>query len=45
MPNLNIEYLAISDLKPNPRNARLHSQRQLHQNRGVHHEFGSTSRF
>ncbi len=40
MPNLNIEYLAISDLKPNPRNARLHSQRQLHQIAASITEFG-----
>ena len=40
MPNLNIEHLAISDLKPNPRNARLHSQRQLHQIAASITEFG-----
>ena len=40
MPNLQVEYLAISDLKPNPRNARLHSQRQLHQIAASITEFG-----
>ncbi len=40
MPNLHIEYLAISDLKPNPRNARLHSQKQLHQIAASIGEFG-----
>src|ERR1700738_413344 len=40
MPKLHIEYLAISDLKPNPRNARLHSEKQLHQIAASIHEFG-----
>jgi DNA modification methylase len=40
MPNLHIEYLAISDLKPNPRNARLHSKKQLHQIAASIGEFG-----
>src|ERR1700692_23108 len=40
MPNLQVEYLAISDLKPNPRNARLHSQKQLHQIAASISEFG-----
>src|SRR5258708_14648883 len=40
MPNLHLEYLAISDLKPNPRNARLHSQKQLHQIAASISEFG-----
>jgi ParB/RepB/Spo0J family partition protein len=40
MPNLQVEYLAISDLKPNPRNARLHSQKQLHQIAASITEFG-----
>ncbi len=31
MPDLHIEYLAIAELNPNPRNARLHSKKQLHQ--------------
>ena len=30
MPDLKIEYLAIAELKPNPRNARVHSEKQLH---------------
>jgi ParB-like chromosome segregation protein Spo0J len=40
MSNLHVEYLAISDLKPNPRNARLHSEKQLHQIAASIHEFG-----
>ncbi len=40
MPNLQVEYLAISDLKPNPRNARLHSQKQVHQIAASITEFG-----
>jgi DNA modification methylase len=40
MPNLLVEYLAVSDLKPNPRNARLHSKKQLHQIAASIGEFG-----
>ena len=40
MPGLHLEYLAISDLKPNPRNARLHSKKQLHQIGASIDEFG-----
>ena len=40
MANLHVEYLAISDLKPNPRNARLHSKKQLHQIAASIGEFG-----
>jgi DNA modification methylase len=40
MPSLHLEYLAISDLKPNPRNARLHSKKQLHQIGASIGEFG-----
>jgi hypothetical protein len=31
MSDFRIEHLAIADLKPNPRNARRHSSKQLHQ--------------
>ena len=40
MTILQVQYLAVSDLKPNPRNARLHSQRQLHQIAASITEFG-----
>ena len=40
MPNLLVEYLAVSDLKPNSRNARLHSKKQLHQIAASIGEFG-----
>src|SRR4051812_19063626 len=40
MTNLHIEYLALSDLKPDPRNARLHSQKQVHQIAASIREFG-----
>jgi ParB-like chromosome segregation protein Spo0J len=40
MANLQVEYLAVSDLKPNPRNARLHSKKQLHQIAASIREFG-----
>ena len=40
MANLHVEYLAISVLKPNPRNARLHSKKQLHQIAASIGEFG-----
>jgi ParB-like chromosome segregation protein Spo0J len=40
MANLHVEYLAISDLKPNPRNARTHSKKQLHQIAASIREFG-----
>ena len=35
-----VEYLAISKLRPNPRNARLHSKKQLHQISASIGEFG-----
>jgi DNA modification methylase len=40
MAHLLVEYLAVSDLKPNPRNARLHSKKQLHQIAASIGEFG-----
>src|SRR3984893_1512938 len=40
MPHLHLEYLKISGLKPNPRNARLHPQKQLHQIAASIREFG-----
>lgn len=40
MAQLRIEYLPIDDLKPNPRNARLHSKKQLHQIAASIREFG-----
>src|ERR1700682_608316 len=40
MPHLQVEYLAISDLKPNARNPRLHSKKQLHQIATSIGEFG-----
>ena len=40
MANLHVEYLAVSDLKPEPRNARLHSPKQLHQIAASIREFG-----
>lgn len=40
MANLHVEYLAVSDLKPNPRNARKHSKKQLHQIAASIREFG-----
>jgi DNA modification methylase len=40
MANLHVEYLAVSDLKPNPRNARSHSKKQLHQIAASIREFG-----
>ncbi len=40
MANLLVEYLAISNLKPNPRNPRLHSKKQLHQISASISEFG-----
>jgi len=40
MANLHVEFLPISDLKPNPRNARLHSKKQLHQIAASIDEFG-----
>jgi DNA modification methylase len=40
MANLHVEYLAISDLKPDRRNARRHSPKQLHQIAASIQEFG-----
>ena len=40
MANLHVEYLAVSDLKPDPRNARKHSKKQLHQIAASIREFG-----
>jgi hypothetical protein len=40
MANLHVEYLAISDLKPDRRNARRHSPKQLHQIAASIREFG-----
>ncbi len=40
MSNLHIEQVAISDLRPNPRNARVHSDKQLHQIKASIEEFG-----
>jgi ParB-like chromosome segregation protein Spo0J len=40
MAHLHVEYLAVSDLKPNPRNARTHSKKQLHQIAASIREFG-----
>jgi DNA modification methylase len=40
MSNLHIEQVALSDLRPNPRNARVHSDKQLHQIKASIEEFG-----
>jgi ParB-like chromosome segregation protein Spo0J len=40
MADLQIEYVAITELKPSPRNARLHSKKQLHQIAASIAEFG-----
>src|SRR5215204_112313 len=40
MTNLRVEYLTLSDLKPDPRNARLHSKKQVHQIAASIREFG-----
>lgn len=40
MRTLTIQHLAITDLKPNPRNARVHSKKQLHQIAASIREFG-----
>lgn len=40
MSNLHIEQVAVSDLRPNPRNARVHSSKQLHQIKASIEEFG-----
>ena len=40
MANLHVEYLEVSNLQPNPRNARLHSKKQLHQIAASIGEFG-----
>lgn len=43
MSDFGISHLPISDLKPNPRNARRHSQKQLSQIAGSIREFGFNS--
>jgi DNA modification methylase len=43
MSDFRIEHLAIVDLKPNPRNARRHSSKQLHQIAASIREFGFNS--
>ncbi len=43
MSDFRIEHLEIADLKPNPRNARLHSKKQLHQIAASIREFGFNS--
>lgn len=43
MSDFRIEHLAIADLKPNPRNARRHSSKQLHQIAASIREFGFNS--
>ena len=40
MSNLHIEQVPVSDLRPNPRNARVHSSKQLHQIKASIEEFG-----
>jgi len=40
MSNLNIDHIAVSDLRPNPRNARMHSSKQLHQIKASIEAFG-----
>jgi DNA modification methylase len=43
MSDFGIEHLQIADLKPNPRNARRHPQKQLHQIAASIREFGFNS--
>jgi ParB-like chromosome segregation protein Spo0J len=43
MSDFKIEYLPIAELKPNPRNARRHSQKQLNQIAASIREFGFNS--
>jgi ParB-like chromosome segregation protein Spo0J len=43
MSDFRIDHLAIADLKPNPRNARRHSKKQLHQIAASIREFGFNS--
>jgi DNA modification methylase len=43
MSDFRIEHLQIADLKPNPRNARLHPKKQLHQIAASIREFGFNS--
>ena len=40
MNNLHIEQVAVSELRPNPRNARVHSAKQLHQIKASIEAFG-----
>ena len=40
MSELRIEQVSISDLRPNPRNARRHSKKQVHQIAASIREFG-----
>jgi hypothetical protein len=42
MSDFRIEHLQIADLKPNPRNARRHPEKQLHQIAASIREFAST---
>jgi hypothetical protein len=43
MSDFRIEHLQIADLKPNPRNARRHPEKQLHQIAASIREFGFNS--
>jgi ParB-like chromosome segregation protein Spo0J len=43
MSDFRIEHLQIADLKPNPRNARRHPKKQLHQIAASIREFGFNS--
>ena len=43
MSDFHIEHRPIAELKPNPRNARRHSQKQLSQIAGSIREFGFNS--
>src|SRR5215217_3180556 len=43
MSDFQIQHLAVSDLKPNPKNARQHSKKQLHQIAASIREFGFNS--
>ena len=43
MSDFRVEHLPLADLKPNPRNARLHAKKQLHQIAASIREFGFNS--
>ena len=43
MSEFHIEHLPVTELKPNPRNARRHSQKQISQIAGSIREFGFNS--